>query len=90
MELVRNFCFFYSLPKQIKGCILVFEYSYFLFQKLEDARKTLDLAVKEYESSGTQANVLNALQHAIEQYSNDHDALMQAIIDTIVNNCMCE
>ena len=51
---------------------------------------TLDLAVEEYESSGTQAIVLSALQHAINEHSNDYDVLMQAIIDIIVKNCMCK
>ena len=90
MELVRNISSFYLLPKQITGCILVFEYFHFLLQQCGDARKTPDLAVKEYQSSGAQAKVLNALQHAIEEYRNDHNALMQAIIDIIVNNHMCK
>ncbi|KIM53387.1 hypothetical protein SCLCIDRAFT_1222844, partial [Scleroderma citrinum Foug A] len=72
------------------GCILVFEYSYFLLQKNRDTRNTLDLAVKKYQSSGTQATVLSALQHAINEYSNDHGVLMQTIIDIIVDNCMCK
>ncbi|KIM67764.1 hypothetical protein SCLCIDRAFT_1209896, partial [Scleroderma citrinum Foug A] len=72
------------------GCILVFEYSYFLLQQNGDTRNTLNLAVEKYQSSGTQATVLNALQHAINEYSNDYDVLMQAIIDIIVDNCMCK
>ena len=90
MELVRQISFSYVLPKQFKGCILVFEYSYFLLQQNGDTMNTLDLAVEEYESSGTQAIVLSALQHAINEHSNDYDVLMQAIIDIIIKNCMCK
>ena len=90
MELVRNIFSSYVLPKQSKACILVFEYSYFLLQKNGDARNTLDLAVKEYQSSQTQATVLSALQHAIKEHSDDHDTLMQVIIDIIINNRMCK
>ena len=90
MELVRQISFPYVLPKQFKGCILVFEYSYFLLQQNGDTRNTLNLAVEKYQSSGTRATVLSALQHAINEYSNDYDVLMQAIIDIIVDNCMCK
>ena len=90
MELVRKLPFSYVFFNPFKGCILVFEYSYFLLQQNRDASNTLDLAVKEYQSSGTQATVLNALQHAIEENSNYHyDVLMQVTVDIIVNNCMC-
>ena len=90
MELVRKISFSYILHKQFKGCILVFEYSYFLLQKNDDAKNVLDLSVKEYQSSGTQATVLKALQHAINEHENEHDALMQVIIDIILNNRMCK
>jgi len=91
MELVRKPPFSYVFPNLFKGCILIFEYSYFLLQKNRDASNTLDLAVKEYQSSGTQATVLNALQHAIKENSNGHyDVLMQVIVDIIVKNCMCK
>jgi len=91
MELVRKYIFSYVPPKHFKGCILIFEYAYFLFQQNGHANNTLDLAVKEYQTSGTQAIVLNALQHVIKEHSNDnYDALMQVTIDIIVNNCMCK
>jgi len=91
MELVKKFSFSYVLPKKFKGCILIFEYSYFLLQQNGDPSKTLALAVKRYRSSGTQAAVLNALQHAIKEHSNNnYDALMQATVDIIVNACMCK
>ena len=91
MELVRKLSFSHVLSKPFKGCILIFEYSYFLLQQNGDASNTLDLAVKEYQTSGTQATVLNALQHAIKEHSNNnYDALMQVTVDIIVNNCMCK
>jgi len=88
MELVSNIFFFYMLPsKDCKGC-LVFEYTYFLLQQNRDAKNALDLAVKEYERSGTQAAVLNALQHTIEQHGDVHHALTSAITKIILNNHM--
>jgi len=90
MELVRKISFSNIHPKHFKGCILIFEYSFFLLQQIGDARNTLYLAVNEYRSSGTQATVLNALQHAIKEHGNDYDTLMQVIINIIVNNRMCK
>ena len=90
MELVRKIILSYALPKQFKGCILVFEYCCCLLQNDGDASNILDLAVKEYKSSGTQATVLNALQHAIKEHDNDYGILMQVIIDIILNNRMCK
>jgi len=91
MELVRKIISFsYVFPKQFKGCILVFEYSYFLLQQNGDARNTLDLAMKVYKTSGTQTTVLHALQHAIKEHSSDYDTLMQVIVDIIVKHCMCK
>jgi len=84
--------FFYILPKYFKGCILIFEYTYFLLQQNEDTstRNALNLAVEEYERSGTLAAVLDALQHAIEQHGDDHNALTPAITEIILNNRMCK
>jgi len=91
MELVRKLPFSHVFSNPFKGCILIFEYSYFLLQTHGNASNTLDLAVKEYQTSGTQATVLNALQHAINENSNGHyDVLMQVIVDIIVKNCMCK
>ncbi|KIM68384.1 hypothetical protein SCLCIDRAFT_1209207 [Scleroderma citrinum Foug A] len=70
------------------GCILVFEYAYFLLQTNEETRNALHLAVKEYQSSGTQANVLNTLQHIIEEHGYDQDSLMHAIMEIILNHHM--
>ena len=91
MEQVRKISSMYSmLLNGFKGCILVFEYTYFVLQTNGDGRNALHIAVKEYQSSGTQASVLTALQHAIKEYGNDHDVLRQAIIDIIITNRMCK
>ena len=90
MGLVSNFFCFFFLPKNFQGCILVYEYSYFLLLENGDARNVIDLAVKQYENSGTQVAVLNALQHAIEQSGDDHHALTHLITEIILHNCMCK
>ena len=86
-QLLFSFCI---LPKAFQGCILVFEYSYFLLLQNEHARNAIDLAVKQYTNSGTQAVVLDALQHAIEQSGDDHHALTHLITEIILHNCMCK
>ena len=74
--------------KCFKGCILVFEYYYFLLQnKTVNAFK---LAVKKYQQSGTQAAVLKALRKAIKEHSTDHQALQDSIFDIIIANRMCK
>ena len=78
------------LFKDFQGCILVFEYSYFLLLENGDARNAINLAVNKYKHSGTQAAVLNALQHAIEQSGDDHHALTHVITEIILHNCMCK
>ena len=89
MELVRHTPLLFIASKCFKGCILVFEYSYFLKQnnKAENANK---LAVRKYQKSGTQAAVLKALKNATKEHSNDHQALQDSIFDIILANCMCK
>ena len=82
----------YILPEMyFTGCILVFEYLYFLLQSSNnDPEHALKLAVDTYQSSGTQATVISSLQDAIQQYGNDHDTLLdRVIIDIILHNQMC-
>ena len=84
----------YSFPlyssNDITGCILIFEYLYFLLQSNKNQRHTLELAINTYQKSGIQATVINSLQDAIHQYENDHDTLSKVIIDIIINNQMCK
>ncbi|KAL4082146.1 hypothetical protein V8B97DRAFT_1927756 [Scleroderma yunnanense] len=70
------------------GCILVFEYSYFCLQEKGDPNDALTLAVKKYQDSGTQANVFEALQQAIQEHGEDHTKLQETIIHIILKNCM--
>ena len=77
--------------KYFKGCILVFEYSYFLLQNTGNkAVNVIKLAVKKYQQSGTQATVLKALKNATKEHNNDHQALQDSIIDIILANRMCK
>ncbi|KAL4073062.1 hypothetical protein V8B97DRAFT_304628 [Scleroderma yunnanense] len=70
------------------GCILVFEYSYFLIQNNGQAYNAFNVAVKEYQKSGTQSAVLKALQHAIQEHGSDCATLQKVIIDIILENSM--
>ena len=89
MELVRHTPLLSIASKCFKGCILVFEYSYFLKQN-NKAENAIKLAVKKYRQSGTQAGVLKALKNAIKEHSNDHQALQDSIFDIILANRMCK
>ena len=91
MELVSNTLSHFITHKSFKGCILVFEYSYFLFlQKDGDRRSVIDAAVKQYRESQTQVAVSSALQQAIREHENDHGALEKAIFHIVVENQMCK
>ena len=91
MELVSNILALFTTHKSPKGCILVFEYSYFLFlQKNRDRRSVIDAAVKQYQGSQTQVHVSNALQQAIREHGNDYGTLEKAIFDIVVKNQMCK
>ena len=89
MELVRHTLLHFITSQFFQGCILVFEYSYFLLQN-KDVSNALELALKEYKRSGTQAAVLRALKHAIKEHANDHQALQDIIFDIILANQMCK
>ena len=75
----------------VQGCILIFEYYYFLSQSFSNhARHNLSIALKEYQQSETQAIVCNALQDAIQKHSNNKHTLTNAITNIILNNQMCK
>ena len=77
------------------GCILIFEYLYFLSQRNKDVQNNQDenqylkLAINTYQQSGIQAIVVNSLQNAIQQHGDDHDTLRKVIIDIVLANQMC-
>ena len=74
----------------IKGCIIVYEYSYFCLQGKVSPQDIIALAVKQYEDSGTQANVYQDLQHMLQEHDNDHITMQKFILDIILKNCMCK
>ena len=83
--------FFSIMSKDFKGCILVFEYCYFLSQTTSNAKNALDIALREYKQSETQALVFNALHDAIKKHGDDYDStLIKVITDIILTNQMCK
>ncbi|KAL4082048.1 hypothetical protein V8B97DRAFT_157612 [Scleroderma yunnanense] len=88
MVLIWHIHFFPTFSKDVKGCILVFEYSYFYSQAQGDQKDIFVHAFKEYQNSGTQAAVCKALQQAIQQHHHSSDNLQQAIMDIILANRM--
>ena len=90
MELVRG-TFFLQTFSQLYfiGCVLIFEYLFFLLQSNKDESHILKLAINTYQQSGIQATVVNSLQNAIQQHGDDYDILFKVIIDIVLNNQMC-
>ena len=87
----EEICFpFIVSKKYLKGCILVFEYYYFLSQNNSNARNALKIAVKKYQQSDTQAIASNALLDAIQKYNDNKHTLTNVIVDIILNNLMCK
>ena len=87
--------FFYTstFSNNFQGVLLVFEYAWFLLQQTKNAGNDsalIDVAIKTYQTSGTQTTVLNALQPAIEKHCDNHDRLIDAIIDIIHKHRMCK
>ena len=77
-----------------QGVLLVFEYTWFLLQQTKDVEcnhpALIALAIKAYQTSGTQISVLNALQPAIEEHIDNHDMFTNVIIDIIHKHRMCK
>jgi len=90
MVLVSYIQFLSTISKYVKGCILIFEYSYFYSQAKADQKDVIALAVKEYQESRIQSTVVVALQHTIQKHDKDDIKLQQAIFDIIVENRMCK
>ena len=77
-----------------QGVSLVFEYTWFLLQQTKNPdnnpARLIDLATMAYQTSRTQATVLNALQPAIEENYDNPDILSNVIIGIIHNHRMCK
>ena len=74
----------------IKGCIIVYEYSYFCLQGRGNLQDVIALAIKQYEESGTQASVFQDLQQVLQAHDNDHVTMQSLILDIILRNRMCK
>ena len=71
----------------IKGCIIVYEYSYFCLQgKLQDV---IALGVKQYEDSRAQASVFEDFKQVFQAHNN-HVTMESIILDIIQRNHMCK
>ena len=93
MALVRRNIFLHThtFSYYFQGVLLVFEYAWFLLQQTKNVDNNLiTLAIKAYQTSGTQAAVLNALQPAIEEHCDDPDTLTNVIIGIIHMYRMCK
>jgi len=90
MVLVSHIHSLSTISKFVKGCILIFEYSYFYLQAKANQKDIIALAVKEYQESRIQSTIVAALQNTIQEYNEEHIKLQQAIFDIIVENRMCK
>ena len=74
----------------IKGCLIVYEYFYFCLQGRGNSQDVIALAVKQYEDSGTQANVFQDLHQMLQEHEHDHIMVHKLILDIILRNRMCK
>ena len=74
----------------IKGCLIVYEYSYFCLQGRGNTQNFILPAIKQYEESGTQANIFLLLQQVLLDEDCDHLIMEKLILDLILTNCMCK
>jgi len=73
----------------IIGCIIVYEYCYFCLQGRENFENVIAVGVKEYEDSGTQAIVFQALQKVLQGNDSGDVRVQDLILDIIMRNRMC-
>ena len=74
----------------IKGCLIVYEYSYFHLQAKGNPQDVIAFSVKKYEDSGTQANVFHSLQQVLLQHDCASITLQKLLFDIILRNRMCQ
>ena len=74
----------------IKGCIIVYEYSYFCLQAKGNPQDVIAFAVKKYQDSGTQANVFHSVQQVLQQHDDTSTTVQKLIFDIILRNRMCQ
>ncbi|KAI6009225.1 hypothetical protein EDC04DRAFT_860841 [Pisolithus marmoratus] len=70
------------------GCILVFEYSYFLMEVEDEqnVQRSITAAVKHYQASGTQSNVMKLIHKAFEDHGEDVETLCPILVDIVKDN----
>jgi len=75
----------------IKGCLLVYEYSYFCLHGRGNSPDVIALSVMQYEESGTQANVFQDLQQVLQEHEHsDYVTVQKLILDIVLRNRMCK
>jgi len=75
----------------IKGCIIVYEYSYFCLHARGNSQDVIALSVMQYEESGTQANVFQDLQQVLQEHEHsDYVTVQNLILNIILRNRMCK
>jgi len=75
----------------IKGCLIVYEYSYFCLHGRGNSQDVTALSVTQYEESGTQANVFQDLQQVLQEHEHsDYVTVQKLILDIILRNRMCK
>ena len=72
----------------IKGCLIVYEYSYFCLQGRGNSEDLILPSIKQYEESGTQAKVFLELQQMLQD--DDDVPVQELILDLVLRNCMCK
>ena len=80
----------YIFLNDFQGVCLVLEYAWFLSKRTNNADNNLAPATKAYQTSVTQAAVLNALQPSIEEHCGNPDILINVIISIIHKHRMCK
>jgi len=74
----------------IKGCLIVYEYSYFCLHARGNSQDVIALSVMQYEDSGTQANVFQDLQELLQKHEHDYVTVEELILDIVQRNRMCK
>ncbi|KIM62742.1 hypothetical protein SCLCIDRAFT_24806 [Scleroderma citrinum Foug A] len=69
-------------------CIIIYEYTYFCLQlERGNPEDVIALAIKQYEDSGTQANVVQDLQHMLQEHDDDV-TMSKYMFDIVMRNRM--
>ncbi|KAI6125601.1 hypothetical protein EDD16DRAFT_1517076 [Pisolithus croceorrhizus] len=72
------------------GCLLIAEHSYFSMQHGHCGwQESVSLAVEEYEGSGVQTTISEAIEEAIQVHGDDVPGLCEAVLTIIKENRMC-